>query len=181
MQTNFKAKNPLAEAGFFLMLMFISLMMAIGLALIGSTVYRCGKIGKWIEVNVIRRLKHVFMFSLLIFAQQFGYVYFVLAGINKKVFEKNMLELGSNKAVVNSIAYYLTFSYVTIYPVNVCLFLLAAGPVGLQNNKIQKYFGSLYSGLDVSTRLNAQTTSIFLGRRFLIGVSIAFFRLYYFL
>jgi hypothetical protein len=55
----------------------------------------------------------------------------VLAGINKKVFEKNMLELGSNKAIVNLIAYYLTFSYVTIYPVNVCLFLLAAGPIGL--------------------------------------------------
>jgi hypothetical protein len=44
-QTNFKAKNPLAEAGFFLMLMFISLIMAIGLATIGSTLYRFGKIG----------------------------------------------------------------------------------------------------------------------------------------
>lgn len=155
MQTKFKAKNPLAEAGFFLMLMFVSFIMAIGLAIIGSSMYRCGKIGQWIEKNVISRLKHVFMFSLLIFAQQFGYVYFVLAGINKQVFEKNMLELGSNQAIVNSIAYYLTFSYVIIYPVNVCLFLLAAGPVGLQNKKVEKYFGSLYSGIDITTRLNA--------------------------
>ena len=108
-------------------------------------------------------------------------MYFVLAGINKKVFEKNMLELGSNKAVFNTIAYYLTFSYVTIYPVNVCLFLLAAGPAGLQNNKIQKYFGSLYSGIDIKTRLNSQSTTIFLVRRFIIGISIAFFRFYYFL
>lgn len=92
-----------------------------------------------------------------------------------------MLQLGSNKAVVNSIVYYLTFSYVTIYPVNVCLFLFAIGPVGLQHNKIKKYFGSLYSGIDITIRLNAQTTTIFLARRFLIGVSIAFFRYYYFL
>ena len=68
-----------------------------------------------------------------------------------------------------------------IYPINVFLFLLFSGTKGLQNKTILKYFGALYDGLDVTSLLKAQTTTLFLVRRFIIGVSIAFLRDYYFM
>ncbi len=68
----------------------------------------------------------------------------------------------------------------TIYPISVCLFLLMTGESGLKNSSIKAHFGSLYSGLDVEKQINAQFTTLFLLRRLIVGLTIAFFRTYYF-
>lgn len=121
------------------------------------------------------------MFGLLIRAQLFGYVYLILTCINKPVFEQNLLELGSKKQVFNSLLYYLMFAYVIIYPINVCLFLFFMGPEGLQNKRVKSYFGTLYDGLNESHFINVQAVTLFITRRLIIGISIAFYRRYYFL
>lgn len=84
--------------------------------------------GAWIQEKIVPKIKAVFMFSLFIRAQLFGYVYFILAGIKKPVFEKNLLQLGSSKQQLNSFCYYFMFAYVTTYPIIVGLFLLTSGP-----------------------------------------------------
>lgn len=104
----------------------------------------------------------------------------MLSGIKQKVFMQHLMALGSTKQFVNSTLYYLVFAYVTIYPVSVCFFLLLAGTRGLKNATIKAHFGSLYSGLNVSKLINAQFATLFLLRRFIVGVAIAFFRAYYF-
>lgn len=73
------------------------------------------------------------------------------------------------------------FAYVTIYPISVCLFLISSGPKGLRNKNIKNHFGNLYNGLNIKSLINSQATTVFLLRRLIIGVSIAFFRRYYFL
>ena len=83
--------------------------------------------------------------------------------------------------MVNSTLYYLVFAYVTIYPISVCLFLIMAGESGLNNSEIKAHIGILYSGLNVEKPMNAQFVTLFLLRRLIVGVAIAFFRTYYFL
>lgn len=161
--------------------MLISILAGIFLVILGSTLHKFGNSGFWIEKKIANPLKRLFMFNLFIKAQQFGYVYFVLSGINKKVFQNNIVDLGSTISVVNSVLYYMTFAYVTLYPIIVCCFLIVTGPVGLQNSKVVNYFGAIYSGLDVNSRLNVHSATLFLVRRLIIGVSIAFLRDYYFL
>jgi hypothetical protein len=55
-----------------------------------------------------------------------------------------------------------------------------AGESGLKNSTIKTLFGSLCSGLDVEKQINAQFTTLFLLRRLIVGVTIAFFKTYYF-
>ena len=110
------------------MLIIISIIVSISLTILEVSLIRCGEYGNWIQKNLVRRLKKIFMFGLMIKAQQFGYVYFVLTGIKKSVFEQNLLDLGSTWQALNSFLYYLMFAYVAIYPINVCLFLLFSGP-----------------------------------------------------
>ncbi len=83
--------------------------------------------------------------------------------------------------MVNSTLYYLVFAYVTIYPISVCLFFIMAGKSGLNNSEIKAHIGTLYSGLNVEKPMNAQFVTLFLLRRLIVGVAIAFFRTYYFL
>jgi hypothetical protein len=52
---------------------------------------------------------------------------------------------------------------------------------GLNNSEIKAHIGTLYSGLDVEKPMNAQFVTLFLLRRLIVGVTIAFFRTYYFL
>lgn len=161
--------------------MLLSIFGSIFLVIMGTTFHYCGSYGIWIEKNIVKNLKKLFMFNMLIRAQLFGYVYFILAGIKKDNFEKNLLEMGSLKQAVNSFMYYFTFAYCVIYPINVSFFLLLTGTSGLKNKRIQSYFGALYDGLHIKNIINTQTTTLFLLRRLMIGVSIAFFREYYFL
>ena len=84
--------------------------------------------------------------------------------------------MGSKREVFNSIAYYVMFGYVTIYPVFVGGFLFIVGPHHLKGHFTKKYFGALYDGLKTDKRIYLQQTTIFLVRRFIIANSIAFFR-----
>jgi len=126
-------------------------------------------------------LKRIFMFNLMIQAQLFGYLYFVLSGIKYKTFNQYLLDAGSTISVVNSTLYYLVFAYVTIYPICVCLFLLTAGASGLKNSVIKAHIGTMYSGLNVEKRINPQFVTLFLLRRLIVGANITFFRNYYFI
>jgi hypothetical protein len=63
----------------------------------------------------------------------------------------------------------------------VCLFLLLAGESGLNNSEIKAHIGILYSELDVEKPINAQFVTLFLLRRLIVGITITFFRTYYFL
>jgi len=87
-------RNPLAEAGFYIMLILLDLPILFVLHYLD----KC-KIGKGRPKEVLRAimpyLKMAFKYGLLIRAQLFGYVYFVLSGVQKKVFIKTMLDLGS--------------------------------------------------------------------------------------
>lgn len=105
----------------------------------------------------------------------------MLSSIKQKVFYQHLLDAGSTITVVNSSLYYLVFAYVTIYPIAVCLFLIMAGESGLNNLEIKTHIGTLYSGLNVEKPINAQFVTLFLVRRLVVGVTIAFFRTYYFL
>lgn len=100
--------------------------------------------------------------------------------MQKRVFLQQLTALGSTKQLVNSTLYYLVFAYVITYPIAVSFFLLIAGERGLKNGAIKAHFGTLYSGLDVSKRINAQFATLFLLRRLIVGVAIAFFRTYFF-
>lgn len=100
----------------------------------------------------------------------------MLSSIKEKVFKQYLLDAGSTIAVVNSTLYYLVFAYVTIYPISVCLFLIMAGESGLNNSEIKAHIGTLYSGLNVEKPMNAQFVTLFLLRRLIVGVAIAFFR-----
>jgi hypothetical protein len=73
-------KSPLVETGFFLTLVVICLLLSMSLISIELCLGKLGAKHTWFLRNIIGPLKRVFMFNLLIQAQQFGYVYFVLAG-----------------------------------------------------------------------------------------------------
>jgi hypothetical protein len=70
--------------------------------------------------------------------------------------------------------------YVSIYPVGVCLFFLTVGDEGPKNEVIDGSFRSLYSGLDVSNKLKTLQVTVFLVRRAIVGMAIAFCSNYYF-
>jgi hypothetical protein len=91
-----------------------------------------------------------------------------------------MLSFGSDSEMFNRTMYYFAFSYVTLYPITMCVFLLIAGQKGLQNEVVNAHFGSLYSGLDLSSRIKPQQVTVFLARRAIIGIAIAFCRELYF-
>jgi len=80
----------------------------------------------------------------------------------------------------NSVLYYIAIFYVSITPVASCLFFLIASPEGLKNETIMAHFGSLYSDLDVNSKLKTFQITVFLLRRAFIGISIAFCSSYYF-
>ena len=65
-QNQFTTSNPLIETGFFIMLMFISIIASITFTIMRATLNSCGYCGKWIQIKILRRLKKVFMFSLFI-------------------------------------------------------------------------------------------------------------------
>lgn len=79
----------------------------------------------------------------------------------------------------NSVLYYIAIFYVSITPVSSCLFFLIASPEGLKNETMA-HFGSLYSDLDVNSKLKTFQITVFLLRRAFIGISIAFCSNYYF-
>jgi len=145
----------MTEAGFFIIVMIGCLIMSL---LIVSTAYAlsmAGPGGRWIAEKMVNPLKRIFTFNLLIQAEQFGYVYFVLAGIQQKVFVNNIVVYGTNLQMLGKVLYYFAFAYVTIYPVSVFFFFLIAGSKGLQNETVKKYIGALYSDIDISNAINA--------------------------
>lgn len=60
-------------------------------------------------------------------------------------------------------------------------FLLLAGEKGLTNPVIKTHVGALYSGIDLTNPINVHYITLFLVRRGLIGVAIAFARNEYFI
>lgn len=60
------------------------------------------------------------------------------------------------------------------------MFFLIAGRKGLKNKTVKAHIGSLYSGIDLKKRHATHYVTLFLFRRAIIGVSIAFFRSYFF-
>lgn len=80
-------KSPFVEAGFFLAIIPLCLVVSAILAILGSICsYRRTRFGLCVVNYSVRPLQNVFTFSLLIYAQQFGYVYFVLSAVQQKVF-----------------------------------------------------------------------------------------------
>lgn len=71
--------------------------------------------------------------------------------------------------------------YVTTYPILVGLFTQFTGSAGIRKPWVNLRFSSLYSGLDVTQTENMHQVTLFLARRYLIGISIALLRNYYFL
>ena len=177
----FVPKNPIIETGFFVLIILLCILISISLLIFSELSSKLGACGKFFNFYMLGPLKRIFMVNLMIQAQLFGYIYFVLSGIKQKVFKQYLLDAGSSISVVNSTLYYLVFAYVTIYPICVCLFLLIAGASGLKNSAVKAHIGTLYSGLDVDKPMNAQFVTLFLLRRLIVGVTIAFFRTYYFI
>lgn len=83
-------------------------------------------------------------------------------------------------ALLNSTISYLVFAFVVIYPVVVCFFLFFYQKLGQEDTTVNSRFGAIYSGIDKSNGWNLQYVTLFLLRRFAIGVSIAFLHEWYF-
>lgn len=92
-----------------------------------------------------------------------------------------MIDFGSSSEQFNTFLYYLVFSYVILYPVFVGLFLHVAGPKYTKKPPLLNRFSSLYQGLYMPKSSCLHQVTVFLARRLLIGISIAFLRSYYFL
>jgi len=71
--------------------------------------------------------------------------------------------------------------YVTTYPILVGLFTQFTGSDAIRKPWVNLRFSSLYSGLDITQTENMHQVTLFLARRYLIGISIALLRNYYFL
>lgn len=88
--------------------------------------------------------------------------------------------IGSTERAVNASLYCLVLAFVITYPLLVCFFFLFVGKKGLEHKVTRRYFSALYSGIDLSYALNTQYVTLFLLRRFAIGLAIAFLRPYLF-
>ena len=107
-------------------------------------------------------------------------MYFVLAGVQLSEIKPSIIDSRDTLEIVNAVLFYLAFAYIVITPITTCFFLVTAKPEGLKNEVIMAHFGSLYKGLDIDSRLKLFQVTVFLLRRAIIGVTIAYCSRYYF-
>lgn len=83
--------SPLSQAGFFMMIILICVLFGTSLASIEAWVSEHGDWGEKIARVVIKPAKRLFLFNLFIHAAQFGYLYFVLAGVQLNELKGNII------------------------------------------------------------------------------------------
>jgi hypothetical protein len=105
----------------------------------------------------------------------------VLCGVQYKVFANTLIDYGSSSSQFNAVLYGFVLFYVLLYPVFVGLFLHVIGPKNIRKKHFRERFRSFYSGLFLKNSINLHQVTVFLVRRLLIGLSIAFLRTYHFL
>jgi len=107
-------------------------------------------------------------------------LYFVLAGVHLSETRPGIIAARTTLEIINGVLFYLAIAYVAVTPIAISFFFIAVKPEGFKNETVVAHFGSLYEGIDIDSKLKLFQVTVFLVRRSIIGITIAYCGSYYF-
>jgi hypothetical protein len=115
--------NALVSAGIFIAVIIGLVIAIIGFTLLRKLIVKC-KHGRYIDQLIIIEIRRTLMFSSILRFALLGYMYIVVTSV-KAVFGGEQQILFKNKdETINSLIYYLLFSFSILFPIGITLFLM---------------------------------------------------------
>ena len=116
--------NALVSAGIFIAVIIGLVIAIIGFTLLRLLIVKC-KHGRYIDQLIITEIRRTLMFSSILRFALLGYMFIVVTSV-KAVFggEQRILLFKNRDDTINSLIYYLLFSFSILFPIGITLFLM---------------------------------------------------------
>jgi putative exporter of polyketide antibiotics len=164
--------NALVSAGIFIAVIIGLVIAIIGFTLLRRLIVKC-KHGRYIDQLIITEIRRTLVFSSILRFALLGYMFIVVTSVKAVFGGKQRILFKNRDETINSLIFYLLFSFSILFPIGITLFLMIQGPQGLARESIIEKFRSLYLSVRLNNRVNLLPTINFLIRRAIVGTSIA--------
>jgi len=115
--------NALVTAGIFISVIMIFIISIIGFTLLRKVIVKCSY-GRYLDKLLITEIRRTLMFSSILRFALLSYMFIVVTSVQAVFGGQQQILFKTKGQAINSLIYYLLFSFSILFPIGVTLFLM---------------------------------------------------------